>query len=102
MFFVSCNSDKNPDFITEGTIEYEISYPEYKKKDNPFYNLLPKKMITTFKHNCYKNEFIFSNNNFKLQVISLCSDKKTTLSFYGLNIIPGLNVYYPSTQTWGR
>ena len=62
------------------TIEYEISYPEYKKKDNSFYNLLPKKMITSFKHNCYKNEFIFNNENFKLQVISLCDEKKTKLS----------------------
>ena len=42
---------------------------------------LPKKMVTTFKNHCYKNEFIFSADNFKLELLSECHSKKTKLGF---------------------
>jgi hypothetical protein len=48
---------------------------------------LPKKMIMTFKDNCFKNKFIFSNQNSKLEAISNCNTKEITLAFgYGKNM----------------
>ena len=38
-------------------------------------------MVTTFKDHCYKNEFIFSADNFKLELLSECHSKKTKLGF---------------------
>lgn len=41
---------------TEGEITYEISYPEYDKKENPLmYTMLPKEQILTFKNNDFKS-----------------------------------------------
>ena len=70
--------------IKEGTIEYDISYPCLEKSSNSLMFFLPKKMITTFKDDCFKNEFIFSNPNSKLEAISNCISKDITLAFgYG-------------------
>lgn len=82
LFFINCNNDNKR--ITEGTIEYDITYPCLERNNNSLMFLLPKKMITTFKDHCYKNEFIFANENSKLEVISLCESENTTLAFgYG-------------------
>ncbi len=77
-FTTKCN---NSDRLTEGKIEYDISYPCLEESNNPMRMFLPKKMITTFKDHCYKNEFIFSADNFKLELLSECHSKKTKLGF---------------------
>jgi hypothetical protein len=79
-----CNADSNDSDskkIKEGEIVYEIKYPTYKRKNSILFKILPKQMITTFKDNCYKNEFIFSNNALALTIISDCNKKQTTLSY---------------------
>ena len=38
-------------------------------------------MIATFKDNCYKNKFIFKNDNSTLEATSFCEAKETTLAF---------------------
>ena len=38
-------------------------------------------MVTTFKDHCYKNEFIFPGDIYKLELISECQSKKTKLGF---------------------
>jgi hypothetical protein len=41
----------------------------------------------SFKNNCFKNEFIFSNPNSKLEAISNCNTKEITLAFgYGRSL----------------
>ena len=80
----SCSSDINDadsKKIMEGEIIYEIKYPTYKRKKSILFKILPKKMITTFSDNCYKNDFIFSNNALSLTIISDCNTKQTTLSY---------------------
>ena len=77
-FITSCNNDNR---LTEGKIEYKISYPCLEESNNPMRMFLPKKMVTTFKNHCYKNEFIFSADNFKLELFSECHSKKTKLGF---------------------
>ena len=80
----SCSSeidDADSKKINEGEIIYEIKYPTYKRKKSILFKILPKKMITTFSDNCYKNDFIFSNNALSLTIISDCNSKQTTLSY---------------------
>jgi len=80
----SCNTvsnDNDSKKIKEGEIVYEIKYPTYKRKNSILFKILPKQMITTFKDNCYKNEFIFSNKALSLTIISDCNTKQTTLSY---------------------
>lgn len=85
MFNLSgCSADSNDNDskkIKEGEIVYEIKYPTYKRKNSILFKILPKQMITTFKDNCYKNEFIFSNKALSLTIISDCNKKQTTLSY---------------------
>ncbi len=81
---ISCNSSSeegDSNKIKEGEIIYEIKYPTYKRKKSILFKILPKKMITTFSNNCYKNDFIFSNNSLSLTIISDCKTKQTTLSY---------------------
>ena len=77
-FVISCNNDNK---LTEGKIEYKITYPCLEESNNPMRMFLPKKMVTTFKNHCYKNEFIFTAENFKLELLSECHSKKTKLGF---------------------
>ena len=80
----NCSKDNK---IHEGSIEYEISYPCLEESSNSLMFFLPKKMITIFKDNAYKNKFIFKNNNSTLEATSFCETKKTTLAFgFGKNI----------------
>ena len=72
-FITNCNNDNR---LTEGKIEYDITYPCLEESNNPMRMFLPKKMVTTFKNHCYKNEFIFSADNFKLELLSECHSKK--------------------------
>ena len=67
--------------INEGEIIYEIEYPKYKRKESILFKVLPKKMKTTFKNNCYKNDFIFSNESLSLTIISDYKKISTTLSY---------------------
>lgn len=84
--FGASNCSKN-NKINEGIIEYSISYPCLEKSTNSLMFFLPKKMIMTFKDNCFKNKFIFSNQNSKLEAISNCNTKEITLAFgYGKNM----------------
>ncbi len=77
----NCKKDEK---IDEGSIEYKITYPCLEKSNNSLMFLLPKKMIMTFKNNCFKNKFIFSNPNSNLEAISNCNNKEITLAFrYG-------------------
>ena len=81
---VQCSDDNRQ---IEGTIEYKISYPCLEKSKNSLMFFLPKKMIMSFKDDCFKNEFIFSNPNSKLEAISNCSSKEITLAFgYGKSL----------------
>jgi len=83
-FASSCTRNKK---LKEGVIEYSISYPCLEKSENSLMFFLPKKMVMTFKNNCFKNKFIFSNQNSKLEAISNCNEKKLTLAFgYGKNM----------------
>ena len=80
----NCSGDRK---IDEGTIEFVITYPCLEKSNNSLMFFLPKKMIMTFKDNCFKNKFIFSNPNSKLEAISNCNKKEITLAFgYGKNM----------------
>ena len=78
LLFSTCNSDNS---IREGKIEYAISYPCLESTNNQVRIFLPKKMVTTFKDHCYKNEFIFPGEIYKLELISECQSKKTKLGF---------------------
>ena len=82
--FSACNSNSSENDskkLKEGEIVYEIKYPTYKRKNSILFKVLPKKMITSFKNNCYKNDFIFSTNSLSLTIISDCNKKQTTLSY---------------------
>ena len=84
LVITNCSKHKK---IDEGTIEYAITYPCLEKSNNSLMFFLPKKMIMTFKDNCFKNKFIFSNPNSKLEAISNCNKKEITLAFgYGKNM----------------
>ena len=84
LVITNCSKHKK---IDEGTIEYAITYPCLEKSNNSLMFFLPKKMIMTFKDNCFKNKFIFSNPNSKLEAISDCNKKEITLAFgYGKNM----------------
>ena len=77
----SCKSDSYEKKYDQGEITYEITYPKYKRKESILFKVLPKKMITTFKNNCYKNDFVFTNEALSLTIISDCNKKSTTLSY---------------------
>ena len=81
LIVLSVTNCSNDNKIHEGSIEYDISYPCLEKSSNSLMFFLPKKMIATFKDNCYKNKFIFKNDNSTLEATSYCEAKETTLAF---------------------
>lgn len=84
LIIILINQCSNSNKTKEGSIEYDISYPCLEKSSNSLMFFLPKKMVTTFKDDCFKNKFIFSNANSKLEAISNCKTKDITLAFgYG-------------------
>lgn len=72
----SCENTLFKSGISEGKIEYEISYPNIPQ-ENFILELLPKTMITTFVDNNYRSDIIAGMGIFKTSII--CSEDNENL-----------------------
>ncbi|NNK80690.1 MAG: hypothetical protein HKO93_04255 [Flavobacteriales bacterium] len=66
---MSCSSDKSifGDYIEEGKIEFDVSFPHIEE-DNVMSSILPEKMSMTFKGNRYNSEFNTYGGVFKNKI----------------------------------
>ena len=68
LLFSACDNISFQDGITEGKIEYDISYPNIAE-DNFMLDLMPKNMSTTFVDNSYRSDIIAGMGIFKTSII---------------------------------
>ena len=79
----SCENPFTKD-IKEGVIYYSIHYPSISE-DNVMLDLMPKKMETTFKNNCYRSDIIAGMGLFKTSIIKGESQEELTHTVKMLN-----------------
>lgn len=77
LFLSSCGGDEK---VTEGVIEFEISYPYYQGSGF-MASMLPDKMTMTFKDGIYKTE-VSKGTYFKSAFIIDCNNKTVTNLFH--------------------
>ena len=67
--WMSCSADRAffGDYIEEGRIEFEVSFPHIED-DNVMVSILPEKMSMTFKGNQYNSEFNTYGGVFKNKI----------------------------------
>tara|TARA_B110000503_G_C7066827_1_gene379140 strand:- start:169 stop:885 length:717 start_codon:yes stop_codon:yes gene_type:complete len=68
LFLSACDNISFQNGITEGKIEYDISYPNIAE-DNFMLDLMPKNMRTTFVKNNYRSDIIAGMGIFKTSII---------------------------------
>ncbi|MDB4061587.1 hypothetical protein N8371_09640 [Vicingaceae bacterium] len=76
LFFSACDNISFQEGITEGKIEYDVSYPNISE-DNFMLDLLPKNMTTTFVDNSYRSDVVAGMGIFKTSII--CNAEKEKL-----------------------
>ena len=77
VFLSSCGGEEE---VTQGVIEFEITYPYYQGSGF-MASMLPDKMIMTFKDGVYKTE-VSKGNLFKSAFIVDCNNKTLTNLFH--------------------
>ena len=74
IFHFSCEkSIENDGYISEGIIEYNISYPQIPE-DDLLLEILPKKMKMSFKNDSYRNDIVAGMGLFRTSIISKKDD----------------------------
>ncbi|MFT6166179.1 MAG: hypothetical protein ACJAV5_001359 [Vicingaceae bacterium] len=68
LFLSACDNISFQNGITEGKIEYDISYPNIAE-DNFMLDLMPKNMRTTFIKNNYRSDIVAGMGIFKTSII---------------------------------
>ncbi|HET6245873.1 MAG: hypothetical protein H0V01_12460 [Bacteroidetes bacterium] len=108
-FFTSCRQLTDEKYISEGIIEYDISYPE-TAEDNVMIALMPKTMLLKFKNDkvafeftggmgLFKATFVSDLQNQKLLHLVKILNKKYALTYNAAEIhdideMPGININF--------